>query len=284
MLVTTTDPSNMTQAERQSLFTSFMDIANQNFSLSTCDLYRKQILDIQPHDNPSNRIRVLGGQLRHVWAAGQHNNQHRRRAQQANSMIADYELMLNVTFSCFGCEGQLFGTTNVTSGLDCQCPADSQQFGVDEKDILQPLNDAISEELSISQFISDIIEVQRVPCSSTINEISATFTLTLALPSNGTIPNAEEIATIVASTYNNMTRRECDPYFRRITSFSPELLPNYTISKDGLYMNAQILVNGTCRGNCTTFTDDSGKVASNATKSRTSDSPCYCSVAAIKDL
>jgi hypothetical protein len=266
------------------LFSSFIDIVNHNFSLSTCDLHRKQVLDIQPHDNPSNRIRILGGrQLRRVLAAGEPMNQSRRRAQQA-SMIADYEYLLNVTFSCFGCEGKLFGATNFTSGLDCQCPADSQQFGVDEQDILQPLNGAMSE-LSISQSISDIIEVQRVPCSSTITEIAAMFTFTLALPTNGTIPNAEEVAATIVSTYNNITRRECDPYFRRISSYSPELLPNYTISKDGLYMNAQIMVNGTCRGeNCTSFFDDPGKVASNATK-WTSDSPCYCSVAAaITDL
>jgi len=202
------DPSTMTNTELQSIYDSFSKIVTSHLSLTypTCDLAQKQIVDVQrDSDSPT-----IGRDLRR-------NSQVRRRMKQT---IADFELVLNVTFTCFGCEGQLFGATNYTPTIDCLCPKDGNRYGVDEQGIVSPLNDALTD-LSIGLSIVDIIEIEPVPCSSNINEFSTVVVIEYLLKSNDTTPTADDLALVgdeFVAGYNGMARRCCDPYFRRISS------------------------------------------------------------------
>jgi hypothetical protein len=151
--VVTSDPSDMSEADLQSVFDSFISVVHSHLGLTypTCDLSRKRILNVERNpDNPT-----VGRYLRNPHATP--GGKVRRKIQQTS---ADFELVANVTFTCFGCQGRLFGKTNFAPNDDCLCPIDGHQYGVDERGVLSPLNDAIAA-LSIVQSISDIIEIDK---------------------------------------------------------------------------------------------------------------------------
>ena len=142
-----------------------------------------------------------------------------RRRRQSQQTLADFELVVNVTFSCFGCEGRLFGKTNYTPNLDCLCPKDGDQYGVDEEGIISPLNEVIRNQRStgIAQSIADIIEIQEVPCSSIAKSFSTVVTMEYLLKDNETTPTAADLAILedqFVAGYNGIARRNCDPWFR----------------------------------------------------------------------
>jgi hypothetical protein len=192
-VVLSRNPDEMSNNELDQVLKGFRDVfhARQALTYGTCDLSRKEILSVEV--DPDDRI--IGRRLRGSVEGGgddldpEKKSAAKRHLQQTS---ADSELMLEVTFQCFGCQGRLFSETNFTDPPDCLCPIDPEQTGVETNSMLSPWNEAL-DVLLVDQSVSDVIEVEALDCSSSFNIFSAVVVVEYSLPTNLTTPTDTDI-------------------------------------------------------------------------------------------
>lgn len=103
--------------------------------------------------------------------------------------------------------------------------------------------------------VEDIIEVEPVECSSTLNTFNSTVQVTL----NATALNSTALAAVAdefRASYNTLSQRFCDPFFRTVSSASVVMERRRTNVVDGRKLSqliATISYSGNCRG-CVTDT------------------------------
>jgi hypothetical protein len=203
-VVLSRDPDEMNPDDLDQVLKGFRDIfhSQQGLTYGTCDLSRKEIINVEV--DPENR--ESGRQLRGAetstytdrWTETKATKQ--RHLQQTT---ADFELLVEVSFRCFGCDGRLFGETNYTASPgDCLCPIEPEQKGVQTNVMLLPWNEAINASL-IEQSVSDVIEVEAIECSPSFDIFSAVVVIEYSLPNNSTTPTDTDIEALESEYIND---------------------------------------------------------------------------------
>jgi Fe-S cluster biogenesis protein NfuA len=143
-----------------------------------------------------------------------------------------------------------------TSGTsNCQCPLDRLFRAVTDSEMANAYNLALSP-LNLALECWGVVEVQQVPCTPTVKKFQTEVKITIESSGSLSQADVDNLMKDFINSYNRLTQRYCDPYFREIQD--AKVSSNNLIRvKDGSLqskaikkktISVTVIIGGKCRG------------------------------------
>jgi hypothetical protein len=137
----------------------------------------------------------------------------------------------------------------------CKCPLDPLYRSITSVEMSAGMNTALPYFLRNSTInVVQILEVEEVDCSPTLNSFEVTFEMTINVaPEDSSTPtdDASNLAGVLVQSYNSLANRYCDPYFRRLVEVENLIVTNLAPTRHQRFLQAKSLsVSATIKGKC----------------------------------